>query len=85
MLAATGRRQEAELELLGGSSRDLRAGNHRSRCVDPAVKLAEVRLSQGRLEEARALLEGRSDCRRPCCRPPSSTLRPESMRWRPPG
>jgi DNA-binding CsgD family transcriptional regulator len=58
MLAATGHHREAEIELLG-SVADLRAGNHRSRCVDPAVKLAEVRLMQGRLEEARALLDGR--------------------------
>ena len=58
MLAASGRREEAERELLG-SMAELRAGGHRSRCVDPAVKLAEVRILQGRLEEASALLEGR--------------------------
>ena len=58
MLAATGRREEAERELLG-SIAALREGGHRSRCVDPAVKLAEVRILHGRLEEASALLEGR--------------------------
>jgi ATP/maltotriose-dependent transcriptional regulator MalT len=60
MLAATGRYQEAERELLA-SAASLRATGHRSRCVDPAVKLAEVRLLQGRWEEAGALLEGREE------------------------
>ena len=58
MLIATGRREEAEREFLGTIA-DLGAGSHRSRCVDPAVKLAELRLLQGRYEEAGALLEGR--------------------------
>jgi DNA-binding CsgD family transcriptional regulator len=58
LLAAVGRRHEAEVEFLA-SSRELAAAGHRSRCVDPAVKLAEVRLLQGRLEEAQALLDGR--------------------------
>jgi DNA-binding CsgD family transcriptional regulator len=58
MLAATGRREESETELLA-SARSLAATGHRSRCVDPAVKLAEVRLLQGRFEEAAGLLEGR--------------------------
>ena len=60
MLAATGRHAEAEVELVG-SAAALRATGHRSRCVDPAVKLAEVRLLQGRWEEAAALLEGREE------------------------
>jgi len=60
MLAATGHHQESERELLA-SAASLRAAGHRSRCVDPAVKLAEVRLLQGRVEEAAALLEGRKE------------------------
>lgn len=58
MLAAGGERASAERELLG-SIAEL-GGGHRSRCVDPSVKLAEVRILQGRLEEASALLEGRT-------------------------
>lgn len=36
----------------------LQAAGHRSRCVHPAAKLAELRLTQGRLEEAEQLLAG---------------------------
>ncbi len=60
MLAATGHHQDAERELVA-SSTALRATGHRSRCVDPSVKLAEVRLLQGRWEEAAALLEGHEE------------------------
>jgi DNA-binding CsgD family transcriptional regulator len=59
MLAASGRHDEAERELIAAGN-ELRAEGHRSRCVDPAVKLAEVRVRQGRFEEAAALLEGRT-------------------------
>ncbi len=36
----------------------LEASGHRARCVHPAAKLAELRLLQGRLEEAEQLLAG---------------------------
>ncbi len=36
----------------------LEAAGHRSRCIHPAAKLAELRLTQGRLEEAEQLLSG---------------------------
>lgn len=58
MLAVSGRHEEAERELVASAS-ELRGAGHRSRCVDPAVKLAEVRLRQGRFEEAASLLDGR--------------------------
>jgi DNA-binding CsgD family transcriptional regulator len=58
MLAASGHHEEAEREL-AATAGELRGAGHRSRCVDPAVKLAEVRLRQGRFDEAAALLDGR--------------------------
>lgn len=58
MLAATGRYDESERELMA-SAGELRDSGHRSRCVDPAVKLAELRVRQGRYDEAETLLEGR--------------------------
>lgn len=51
----TGRLDEAEQELLT-SIRELQAAGMRSRCVHPVTQLAELRVLQGRLEEARLLL-----------------------------
>jgi DNA-binding CsgD family transcriptional regulator len=39
----------------------LEASGHRSRCVQPSVKLAELRVLQGRIEDAERLLSGSED------------------------
>jgi DNA-binding NarL/FixJ family response regulator len=57
MFLASGRWDEAEGMLTEGLGA-LEAAGHRSRCVHPAAKLAELRLTQGRLEEAEQLLAG---------------------------
>jgi DNA-binding NarL/FixJ family response regulator len=55
--AANGRVDAAEEELLA-ALRELRDAGHRSRCVHPAAKLAEIRVHQGRFEQAEQLLSG---------------------------
>lgn len=57
LFLASGQWDEAEGMLTQGLGA-LRAAGHRSRCVHPAAKLAELRLTQGRLEEAEQLLTG---------------------------
>jgi DNA-binding CsgD family transcriptional regulator len=42
--------------MLTEAHRALQSAGHRSRCVHPAAKLAELRVMEGRLEEAEALL-----------------------------
>lgn len=59
LLAATGRWQEAEAELLQAIA-TFSAG-HRALRVHAVLKLADLRVSQGRLEEAQALLSGYED------------------------
>jgi DNA-binding CsgD family transcriptional regulator/tetratricopeptide (TPR) repeat protein len=55
---ATGDLNTAELELTA-SVRDMPAAGPHSRCVHPATRLARMRLTQGRIEEAEQLLAGR--------------------------
>ncbi len=60
MYLVTGRLDEAESELQQAIV-DLEAGGLQSRCVHPVTQLAELRVLQGRFEEARALLEPYED------------------------
>jgi DNA-binding NarL/FixJ family response regulator len=57
VFAANGRVDAAEEELVA-AIKELTAAGQRSRCVSPAARLAEIRVLQGRLEEAEELLVG---------------------------
>ena len=57
VLAARGDLEGAQHWLRWTIDRLDRSGHH-ARCVDPKAKLAEIRVAQGRFEEADALLEG---------------------------
>ena len=57
VLAASGDVSAAE-HWLTWTIDKLEAAGHESRCIDPRGKLAEIRLAQGRLEEAERLLGG---------------------------
>ena len=57
MFIASGEWEEAD-GMLAEGLRVMRAANLEARCVHPAAKLAELRIAQGRLEEAGQLLAG---------------------------
>ena len=58
--AANGRVDAAEVELLT-ALRELEEAGQRARCVHPAARLAEIRVLQGRFEEAEQFLTGFED------------------------
>ncbi len=60
VLLANGQLGEAEGWLVR-TLRELQGTGHRARCIHPAAKLAELRLLQGRVEDAERLLEGYED------------------------
>lgn len=60
VFAASGRIDSAEGELLA-AIRELTDAGQRSRCAHPAARLAEIRVLQGRFDEAEQLLEGFED------------------------
>jgi DNA-binding CsgD family transcriptional regulator len=57
---ASGRIDEAEREL-EGALRELTGAGQRARCIHPAARLAELRVMQGRFDEAEELLDGFGD------------------------
>jgi ATP/maltotriose-dependent transcriptional regulator MalT len=60
VFAANGRVDAAEDELLAAIRELTEAGQH-SRCVHPAARLAEIRVLQGRFDEAEQLIDGHED------------------------
>lgn len=55
-----GKVQDAERELVN-ALRALEGTGHKARCIHPAAKLAELRVLQGRIEDAERLLDGWPD------------------------